>query len=378
MTPTQPPSERVKKPLKQKMLEHVENAWYGDSSWSQVFKPLEALYAHTALKAKVKGQLSTDNNPLGIPVIIVGNITAGGTGKSPVVSCLVEFLAAKGYRPGILSRGYGAKTENRPHLVSADDSPDLVGDEPLMLALNQPNIPVVIDRDRLRGARFLKNESQVDIIICDDGLQHYGLPRDIELVVLDAKRGIGNGCLIPVGPLREPLERLDNVDYVLSNGAKEQLQEEVLTKVDWDFEVKAKQWRKVATGEVFSLEQTQELLQGVSDEPKDKTVVYAVSGIGNPSRFYKTLEALGLNPEPVSFPDHHSFQAEDFRFLAKDDNSIIVMTAKDAVKCRGFAAPSWLSLEVKAKLPQEFLDSILAKVKLIEQKKESNRIRGPI
>ena len=264
--------------VKNFISQQVEKAWYEGARWSRVLIPLEPVYRRSALKVKVRDQIFASNNPLNIPVIVVGNITAGGTGKSPVVAKLAKELIHRGYRPGILSRGYGAEAHEQPHLVTPLDLASKVGDEPLMLALSLPDIPVVVDRDRLRGAQFLQNENKVNIIICDDGLQHYRLPRDIEILVIDAERGIGNGHLIPVGPLRESVERLTSVDYILSNGNKSALPESLANQVKGEFGLQPKRWRKVATGESIDLEG---LFAKESEKMTTKEVL-AISGIGNP------------------------------------------------------------------------------------------------
>lgn len=329
----------------------LDRAWYGDAKWSRALLPLESLYARSALKAKIRGQISADNSALGIPVIVVGNISVGGTGKSPVVIRLAKELINRGYHPGILSRGYGAQTEIHPRLVSAEDEAAKVGDEPLMMAVSLPDTPIVIDRDRLRGAQYLKNQSQVDLIICDDGLQHYALPRDIEIVVLDAARGIGNGHLIPVGPLRESANRLESVDYILCNGALSSLSPNLGALVNHEFSVQPKSWQSVKTGESKTLDQIE-----LGDS------VLAVSAIGNPLRFHNSLRNLGLQPKALVFPDHHAFKEEELKAAAKDSGLPLVMTAKDAVKCRSFAESDWLALQVEAELPNSFIESLLEKL----------------
>ena len=355
--------------FKKLLVNQVENAWYGGSQWSRVLAPLLPLYKHSAIKAKVRGQLAARACSLNIPIIVVGNITAGGTGKSPVVTKLAQELVKSGYQPGILSRGYAAKLEDTSYLVSSDDSADYVGDEPLMMALSLPNIPVVVDRDRLRGAQYLQQTSSVDVIICDDGLQHYRLPRDIEIAVLDSERGVGNGYLIPVGPLREPVERLDSVDYVLSNGSTSNLPKELIASIDYEFDICPKAWWRIKTSERIALEGT-----AIHANEVNTKEVLAISGIGNPKRFHKSLQALGLKPIVVNFPDHHKFTSSDFVNAKKQAKSVdtpIVMTAKDAVKCISFAEPDWFALEIEAALPEQLLKDILVKLHQIKSKKEN-------
>jgi len=345
----------------------VESAWYGEARWSRGLKLLVPLYRRAALKEKVRGQIAAQNSPLEIPIVVVGNITAGGTGKSPVVIKLAEDLQSRGYRPGVLSRGYGAQMSEQPYRVTEQDSPKEVGDEPLMMANSLKglkNLPVVVDRDRARGARYLQAVCDVNVVICDDGLQHYGLPRDVEIVILDAKRGTGNGLLIPAGPLRESEQRLESVDFVLSNGVKTELSEQLQAQVDYEFSVRPKNWKNLISGETLGLENSP-----VSGK------VLAVSAIGNPSRFHRSLESLGLKPVAKVFADHHAFSESDFDFDKDESNLPLVMTAKDAVKCQEFvnrfepAKTNWWVLEIESDLPQSFLDELAGKLSVIKERK---------
>lgn len=352
----------------------IESAWYGDARWSRGLKLLVPLYRRAALKEKVRGQIAAQNSPLEIPVVVVGNITAGGTGKSPVVIKLARDLQSKGYKPGILSRGYGAQAGEQSCRVTDQDSPKKVGDEPLMMAtslMDLDNLSVVVDRDRARGARYLQAECGADVVICDDGLQHYGLPRDIEIIILDAKRGTGNGLLIPAGPLRESEQRLESVDFVLSNGSKAELSENLQAQVDDEFSVRPKNWRNLISGENLGL-----------DNAPVQGKVLAVSAIGNPGRFHRSLESLGLEPVAKVFPDHHAFSESDFSFGKEEADLPLVMTAKDAVKCREFAIrvesakTNWWVLEVEADLPQSFLDDLTEKLSSVKEHKKKRAKRG--
>ncbi len=322
--------------------------------------PLLPLYRRSALQVKLRGEISAANNPLSIPVVVVGNITVGGTGKSPVVVSLVRELQKRGYRPGVLSRGYGAKVSDAPQVIAEQDSAELVGDEPLMMCQALTDVPVVVDRDRCRGAHYLQSICGVDLVICDDGLQHYALPRDIEILVLDAERGLGNGQLIPVGPLRETPDRLQSVDYVLANGPSAKLPAELVEKIDFEFSVAPKCWRNLLSGEAFGL-----------DEAPLSGRVLAVSAIGNPARFHKSLFSLGLQAVAVDFPDHHQFKPADFDFPQEQANLPLVMTAKDAVKCHAFAKPDWWVLDVEAQLPESFVEPFIRQLdSLLETKRE--------
>ena len=341
--------------------QQVERAWYGDARWSRALLPLVPLYRRAALKEKLRGQISAENNPLNIPVVVVGNITAGGTGKSPVVISLVRELQKRGYSPGILSRGYGGQADDQSRLVSKDDTAAAVGDEPLMMASTLVDVPVVVDQDRRRGAEFLQSSCSVDLVICDDGLQHYNLPRDIEIVVLDADRGVGNGLLIPAGPLRESVDRLQSTSFVLANGTKSKLAESLQVEINYEFSVKPVAWSILKSGEKF----------GIDHMPISGKVL-AVSAIGNPDRFHRSLQGLGLQPMAKVFSDHHSYAVADFHFDAIESSLPLVMTAKDAVKCKGICMqldkPNWWVLEVDADLPEAFVNQLASQLEILKTK----------
>lgn len=277
-----------------------------------------------------------------VPVIVVGNIYIGGTGKTPVVIALVEALKQAGYHPGVVSRGYKAKCDFFPHIVSVNDPASMVGDEPLVIA-RRTQSPVVIAPKRVHAvATLLENFPSCNVIVTDDGLQHYALHRDIEMAVLDADRHFGNGFCLPAGPLREPVSRLKTVDYVITNG---------VTEYENTFKITIK---------------PHELINCLDPNKREsvdffkKRLVHAVSGIGSPQRFYQTLQSLGLIFSENTFADHHSYVKEDFDHLK--DNPII-MTEKDAVKCQGFATESMWYLPITAEIPKELLDHLFVDLK---------------
>lgn len=276
-----------------------------------------------------------------VPVIVVGNVTVGGTGKTPLTKALVEKLQAAGWTPGIVSRGYGGITEY-PHIVTAEASPAEVGDEPVFLA-RRTGVPVVVDPNRPSAVQhLLRNFPEVNVIVSDDGLQHYALGRDIEIVMIDGQRGLGSGWLLPAGPLREPASRIAEADFVVLNGP----------------------W--LAGGEMPIGAATMVLepgkLQPVNPLDKDRPLptlgpVHAVAGIGHPPRFFEMLASMGYGPEPHAFPDHHAYQANDLRFTP---SLPIIMTEKDAVKCARFAPTDSWYVPVEANLPDWFWDNVLA------------------
>lgn len=319
-------------------------AAYRGDAWLVALRPLEVLYRWAVARraaAYAEGRKATWRAP--VPVIVVGNLTLGGTGKSPLVAWLAGHLAERGLRPGILSRGYGGDSDAYPLLVDDATPASRCGDEPRMLA-DQTGVPVVVDPDRPRGARRLL-EAGCDILVGDDGLQHLALARDLELVVVDGARGFGNSRCLPAGPLREPLSRLASVDAVVVNGEPRA----ALPVPARSMALVPAAWRRLGDGARHAVE-----------APPFTGPVHAVAGIGRPARFFETLAALGVEAIPHPFADHHAYRAEELDF---GDDRPLVMTAKDAVKCRGLApAESWV-LEVAAEPEPAFvawLDARLA------------------
>jgi tetraacyldisaccharide 4'-kinase len=290
---------------------------------------------------------------LSVPVIVVGNINVGGTGKTPLVIYLAEQLESMGYKPGIISRGYGGNAKE-VRSVEDDSNAMEVGDEPLLIA-RRTNCPVYVSQDRLVAAQALLDAHPAcDIIISDDGLQHYRLQRDVEIVVVDGAVGFGNGALFPAGPLRESVARLNTVDAIVVNGLwvnNKRLDDVTLTSV-FDMQLKSTTFYNLAhTAQVCGV-----------DQLHDKKIV-AIAGIGNPTRFFNQLEALGLTFKKQAFPDHYEFQAQDLTNIKAD---VLVMTEKDAVKCQAFSKDNYWVLPVKAELDEDFLFSILNKLDSIK------------
>ena len=274
------------------------------------------------------------------PVIIVGNITVGGTGKTPMVIWLTQFLKAQGYRVGVVSRGYrGANTE--PLWVTSDSSVHEVGDEAVIIA-RRTGVPVYVGADRVSTANLLLANHLIDVIVSDDGLQHYRLPRDIEIAMIDGDRRFGNGLCLPAGPLREKPSRLREVDLRLVTGGVAGEDEYPMT---------------LAPGRLVNLHspgrnRALESMRGLR--------VHAIAGIGNPERFFRQLEQAGLDVIRHPFADHHRFQADDLHFT---DNLPVLMTEKDAVKCGVFAEPDFWYLPIEAELPDKVGRIILQKLK---------------
>ena len=296
-----------------------------------------------------------------VPVVVVGNVTVGGTGKTPTVLGLVRLLQQAGYRPGIVSRGYGG-TGPFPMLVATDSKPEVCGDEPVMLA-KLSGVPVAVAPKRADAVRLLLaenqglKEKQIDIVIADDGLQHYALGRDIEIAVVDGERGLGNGWRLPAGPLRESARRLRKVDWVIVNGA------EFTTVGQYGERLKLKPQQRSAKMVAMQLEPAG--WHRVTDHKEIDTPTgenaLAIAGIGNPERFFKVVmdQAIDLQETRV-FPDHYQYVANDFYNVS--NSTPILMTEKDAVKCAAFARPHWYYLKVVARFSNHFEAQFLARV----------------
>lgn len=283
-------------------------------------------------------------NTLPIPVIVVGNIVVGGTGKTPFVIWLAHFLRANGYKPGIVSRGYGGEKHRTPHQVMPMGSANKVGDEPLLLA-RRSGCPVVICIDRSKAAKTLLQQSDCNIIICDDGLQHYRLDRQIEIVLIDSKKRFGNELLLPVGPLREPISRLNTVDIKIVTGGDKTHELNMLLE----------------PCELTALKNHKKISLATFLEQHEK--IHAVAGIGHPQRFFLLLKKLGFTLIEHAYPDHYRYQASDLCFT---DNLPIVMTEKDAVKCEEFSDERYWYLPITAKLDKKVEEELLKKLKRTE------------
>lgn len=316
-------------------------AWYAQAAWLWLLRPLELLYRLLILLRRWSfraGLRRVYRAP--VPVVVVGNITVGGTGKTPVVIALVEALQARGLRPGVVSRGYGAAAGAiYPHRVGAESSAADCGDEPLLI-YQRTGAPCVVAPDRPAAVRALLAAAPVDLVLCDDGLQHYALARDFEIALLDAQRLLGNGFCLPAGPLREPAARLRQVDWVLHRGSS-----------DPD------------TGTRYAIDGLLPLLaEAAAAPPAPGTAVQAVAGIGQPAQFFASLESMGYRVTGHSFADHHAFRPEDFAGLGEGP---VIMTEKDAVKCRAFAgqggrgANLWY-LQISAQLPAALIERVAA------------------
>jgi len=314
------------------MSDRLLRAWYAGHPLLTLLRPLESLYRRVVERKRarfVAGEGDIYRAP--VPLVVVGNITVGGTGKTPLILWLIDHCQRKGLKVGVVSRGYGASPPQLPWRVSAGQSAAQAGDEPLLI-VQRSGVPLMIDPDRSRAVKALLDSEPLDLILSDDGLQHYRLARDLELVLIDNARGLGNGRCLPAGPLREPVERLQSVDAVLYNGAACDPQ----------------------GGFAFQLQPTALInLRSGERQPLDffpaQQALHAVAGIGNPQRFFNTLETLHWRPVAHAFADHAAYSAEVLSFTPPLP---LGMTEKDAVKCRDFALSDWWYLAVDA-VPSE-------------------------
>lgn len=340
----------------------LERGWYSPFSWTLLLLPLSWAFRAIAFLRRYYHLKLKPSKPLSVPVVVVGNISVGGTGKTPLLLSLIHWFQEQGYRPGVISRGYGGTTQEYPVLVKPESVAAVVGDEPLLLA---KGCPVVVDPNRHRGATHLLEQTDCNLILSDDGLQHYRLPRDIEIVVVDGQRGFGNRQCLPAGPLREPVSRLNHVDFVLVNGAESnELISEKFCLTAFSLSIEAVSLRHLGTGE--SLEMTGDV--GTLSELGEWSggyKVHAVAGIGNPQRFVTSLEQLGFEVLLHAWPDHHTFTGHELDF---DDELPVIITAKDAVKCMDVSNDNVWVLDVIAKPETEFLDKLANQVSALRAK----------
>ncbi|ALO46463.1 tetraacyldisaccharide 4'-kinase [Pseudohongiella spirulinae] len=352
------------------------DAWYRGAWWLNLLRPLSALFVLLARRRRQKS--GAQARPVDIPVIVVGNITVGGTGKTPVVLALAEALQRSGLRVGVLSRGYGGCAAQYPLRVTSDTPVKQCGDEASLMRRHLHG-PLVLDPQRAHALHALVKSGECDVVLSDDGLQHHRLWRDVEIAVIDADRGLGNGLCLPAGPLREPPSRLAELDHIVLNGhmtqsSLSQWQALAGTTPVSGMSLRAREWVNVKTGQRVALQQFFMAL-GLDDstELADDTTsagqagseqlsLHAIAGIGHPQRFFDTLQTLGLNPLCRAFPDHHNFVAEDLAFAGKQP---LLMTEKDAVKCHSFAGDNWWYLSVTAQLSPSLLKALATKIDAI-------------
>ncbi len=336
-------------------MSFVEKIWYGHhwAAWAlaPLLWPLACLYSALGQRRRhafLSGALAAYRPP--VPVVVIGNITAGGNGKTPLVIWLVEQLKAQGMKPGVVSRGYGGKAPHYPYVLDENTLPKTAGDEPVFIH-QRACVPVAVSPKRAEAVKALL-DLDVDIIITDDGLQHYFLCRDIEIAVIDGERRFGNGHFIPQGPLREGLERLDEVDFIVCNGGRARAGEIGMS-------LKPRLFVNLKTGEKRAANTFSNAV--------------AMAGIGNPQRFFNTLLSEGISlKNTVPFADHHAFNLKQLEGLTLEGEALL-MTEKDAVKCRAFIKDKpriehWWYLPVDAMFSEQ--DTLLL-IETIKKVKDS-------
>ncbi len=333
-------SQKVKIVKNSKLHTLVNETWYSKNTLSQILRPLSLIFCGIVAVRKTLYSLKIlKSTKLEVPVVVVGNITVGGTGKTPLVIWIANFLKESGFTPGIISRGYLGKAKSWPQQVRPDSDPVIVGDEAVLIS-RQAGCPMAVGPDRVAAGQALLKYSACDIIISDDGLQHYALQRTIEVVVIDGVRRFGNGLCLPAGPLREAINRIDKADFLVTNGI-------------------------AAQGE-FAMRYSGKILCNLIDSSNSVNLsefknqkVHAVSAIGNTQRFFDYLRNQGLDVIEHSFPDHYMYAASDLNF---DDDFAILMTEKDAVKCHRYRKENCWYLPIKVEMKKEFGLRLLDKV----------------
>jgi len=323
----------------------LQAIWYGGVEpawWLRALTPIYAALSKLRRDMYVLGLLRHERLP--VPVVVVGNITVGGTGKTPLVIALVEALRTRGWNPGVISRGY-AGTGKKILRVDAQSDPFVAGDE-ARLIFDATQAPLGVGRDRTAAGRMLLNSEPVNVLIADDGLQHYKFCRDVEICVIDGVRRFGNGRMLPAGPLREPVTRLGAFAFRVCNGGAPAAGEVAMT----------------LGGDVAMALGSQQI-RPLRDFNGQR--IHAVAGIGNPGRFFAQLRAAGIDAIEHAFNDHHPFAAMDLDF---GDDLPVLMTEKDAIKCRAFARAHHWCVPVRAQLPVEFFEAIADRLRTAQER----------
>lgn len=315
----------------------LNNQWYRQRGVvSYALSPLALIYRGiSSTRQRVYASGIKKISHFNVPVIVVGNITVGGTGKTPFVIWLANWLRGEGKKPGIVSRGYGGKAKTWPQVVTRQSDPAIVGDEAVLIAL-KTHCPMVVAPNRVQAVKKLLTEHHCDVVISDDGLQHYALGRDVEIAVIDGTRRFGNGFCLPAGPLREHQQRLHAIDFVIVNGHASENEYTM----------------KIFSQAIYNLKNPNQIFNS-----KDFTrkTIHAVAGIAHPERFFQQLTAMGLSFIPHVFPDHYFYQHPDLDF---GHDTIVIMTEKDAVKCRAFKDERHWCLPIQALPDKSFIASL--------------------
>lgn len=317
--------------LKHWLHDRLTLGWYSKSGLSMILRPLAWIYCALVFLRRNAYRIGVlKSKKFDIPVIIVGNLTVGGTGKTPLVIWLVNYLKRAGYKPGVISRGYSGQAHYWPQQVRPDADPIMVGDEAVVIA-RQTGCPMAVGPRRIDDCEALIKYANIDVIVSDDGLQHYALQRDVEIVMLDGVRRFGNNHCLPAGPLRERPQRMQYADFIVTNG--------IPGKGEYAMRFNGQRVVNVISNQSMTLA-----------DIKNHDVI-AIAGIGNPDRFFNFLRSYGVRLSAHAFPDHHIYNATDLGFAG---DKMLLMTEKDAVKCQRFARENWWYLPIEVELDDEF------------------------
>ncbi|MDE0841893.1 MAG: tetraacyldisaccharide 4'-kinase [Porticoccaceae bacterium] len=322
----------------------MTTAWYANSAWLFPLRPLSAVFQTFGALRRRYLLWRYRLRRYSAPVVVVGNIAIGGSGKTPLLIALVKYLAAHGFNPGVVSRGYKGSRCSGPMMVMADSDVVKTGDEALLIA-RSCSCSVVVDSDRHRAVKYLLENSHCDVVLSDDGLQHYAMPRDIEIAVIDGSRGFGNRLCLPAGPLREPPSRLSSVDFIAVNGAGRL---DNAASEHSSFNLVPVRFVNLLSGESC-----------LASEWSGTTSVHAVAAIGAPQRFAATLGSLGLNVRLHAHGDHRTLSPSDLCFKDKLD---VIITAKDAIKLNASDRVNLWYLEVAATIDDQFAEDLVARL----------------
>lgn len=324
-------------------------AWHTKAWWLWLLLPLSLLFRFIVYIRRSILRILFQGRGFSAPVIVVGNITVGGSGKTPLIIALATAFANRGLSVAIVSRGYGGQAPSYPLQVELDTAVEYCGDEPLLIRqkLANTDCSIVVDPNRNRAVNAVLQQHNCDLVLCDDGMQHYRLHRDAEIAVVDGSRGFGNGFCLPAGALREPISRLASTTFVAVNGERH-----FDNNIDSDlnYSLQPVCFRQLSTGQIASVDKWQ----------LSKTV-HAIAAIGNPQRFADSLKSLGLEVILHAIDDHQHLTADDLKF---DDDFPVIITAKDAVKQRYCSDPNIWVLEVDVTLPEQFVNHVLNSVGL--------------
>jgi len=331
------------------MIKYIQFSWYNESKITVFLKPLSWLYCSIVFIRKNLYRFKVlKSYQLSVPVVIVGNITVGGNGKTPLVIWLADKLKQSGYRPGIISRGYGGQAKKWPQQVRPDSDPLIVGDEAIVIS-RRTACPMAVGPDRVETGRALVKYSNCDIVISDDGMQHYRLKRNIEIAVVNAYTQFGNELCLPAGPLREPIKRLDKVNFIVTNGSlNESDKNKLKVKTEYNMQYEG--------NELHALHDEKNIVS-LSDFKNKK--VHVVTAIANPERFFETLKSFGIEIVEHVYIDHYIFSESDLSF---SDELPVIMTEKDSVKCRRFKIKNCWYLPITCKISNSLELNILNKL----------------